>query len=117
MISWPTPRRRVRAASQARVPRTAARTAAEISHGTISPTVPGYAGPGRPGRYPAPSIDIVWSADLVFAGQPRVLSGSRSIMIGLQGSLRGRRWRAGLLVGAVATLVAGLGVATATSAN
>jgi endoglucanase len=38
-------------------------------------------------------------------------------MIGLQRSLRRHRWRAGLLVGAVATLVAGLGVATATSAN
>ena len=38
-------------------------------------------------------------------------------MIGLQRSLRRRRWRAGLLAGAVATLVAGLGVATATSAN
>jgi endoglucanase len=38
-------------------------------------------------------------------------------MIGLQGSSRRSRWRTGLLAGAVATLVAGLGVATATSAN
>ncbi|RSM50488.1 cellulase [Actinoplanes sp. ATCC 53533] len=38
-------------------------------------------------------------------------------MIGLQGSLRRNRWRAGLLAGAAATLVAGLGVATATEAS
>jgi endoglucanase len=42
---------------------------------------------------------------------------SRSNMIGLQRAFRRNRWRAGLLVGTVATLLAGLGIATATSAS